>query len=218
MEENQTITVVEIEDKKPEVNEYKQEVQQVINARSDYLNKGVTRDFGDYDFFQKLAVCQIIEKKFIKRRKIGNNMIPYLPHPVAEKILNFLFNFKVSNRVLEIHSVEKMTKTSYKDKDDEWKQKDSKSYDAWALVEFSFTYPDGYVSTRTVVGTHRSFDNIATSEHEAKKAAVSKSWVVVARTFNIGVEIGEKEEASSDRAFKKEFKKPYNNNSRSVQY
>lgn len=199
MKDNLTIEVTEDEQRKKDIGE-------IIVARSKFINNGVIRDFGEYDFYDKLAVSQLIEKKFIKRRSIGGKMIPYLPHSTAEKILNFLFNFKVSNEVLEIHSVEKMSKTSYQDKYGEWKQKDSKSYDAWALVKFTFILNDGVSITRTVVGTHRSFDNIATSEHEAKKAAVSKSWVVVARTFGIGVELEEKAEAAENHIFQNTVK------------
>lgn len=187
-----------------EQDEKKEMVMDIISVRSDFINNGTIKNFGDYDFYAKLAVSQVIEKKFIKKRNIGGTIIPYLPHTTAEKILNFLFNFRVSNEVLEVHSITKMSKTSYKDKEGEWKQKDTESYDAWALVKFTFVYPDGTTVIRTVIGTHKGYLNPATSEHEAKKSAISKAWVVVARTFGIGTELAEKEDEGANRAYKKQ--------------
>jgi len=186
-----------------EVAEQQAQAMQLLAARKEYLLDDKVRDFGQFPLVQKLAVCQTIEKFFVKSRKVGPVMVPYLPHQTAEKILNFVFNFRVSNEVLEVHSDDSTQQTSYKDNETgEWKKKDSKAFDAWALVKFTFTTDNGDIITRTVVGTHKGFENPATSKHEAKKAAISKSWTVVARTFGIGTDLEKKEEAAWDRASK----------------
>jgi hypothetical protein len=187
----------------PQAEEQKEQALALLEARKLYLHDDRVRDFGQFPIVQKLAVCQKIEKGFIKRRKVGGAMIPYLPHQTAEKILNFIFNFKVSNEVIRMECEESTQAVSKQDAQGEYSKTNKKTYDAFALVKFTFTYPDGEQIIRTVLGTHKSFENPATSKHEAMKSAISKSWTVVARTFGIGTELEQKEEEAAGRSYKK---------------
>ena len=128
-------------------------------------------------------------------------MIPYLPHTTAEAILNFIFNFRVSNEVLETKIIEKVRKVAtYGENGEVTGKKDKISYEAKALVKVTFTTPEGNQIIRTVIGTHIGYENIATNEFEAEKGAISQSWTVVARTFGIGTELEKKEESGYNRA------------------
>lgn len=175
--------------------------QKIQDTKNNYLESRKIARFDEFDTFEKLAACQKIETKYIKKRKIGSAMIPYLPHTTAEAILNFIFNFRVSNEVLETKIVEKVRKVAtYGENGEITGKKDKVSYDAKALVKFTFTTPDGFQIIRTVMGTHIGYENPATSAFESEKSAISQSWTVVARTFGIGTELEKKEESGYNRA------------------
>jgi len=175
----------------------------ITESKLSYMEKGKLADFDAFPIWQKLAICQKIEKQFIKRRKIGAVQVAYLPHQTAEKILNFIFNFRVSNEVLNTESVEKTSKKGYTDQNGDTKYKDQKIYDAKATVKFTFTYLDGSQIIRTVLATHKMYDNVAISQYACEQSAVSKSWTIVARTFGIGSELEEREDQSYQRAEKR---------------
>lgn len=177
--------------------------QKIQDTKNNYLESRKIARFDEFDTFEKLAACQKIETKYIKKRKIGNAMIPYLPHTTAEAILNFIFNFRVSNEVIETKITEKIRKVSVYGENGEITGKQDKiSYDAKALVKFTFTTPDGFQIIRTVMGTHIGYENPATSAFESEKSAISQSWTVVARTFGIGTELEKKEESGYNRVKK----------------
>lgn len=149
-------------------------------------------NFDEYDFFEKLAILQKTPKDKILTRKIGRQVIKYLPHDYCQKVLNFLFSFKVSNRIDEV------TWNEYVEEKDNWKKDRStgKSYvdgkkkvsvvECDVTVTYEFVHPDGTIITRTVGGSHKQFHNPAVTRGMCKQAAISKSWTAVARTFGIG--------------------------------
>lgn len=177
-------------------------VLQLVQTQEDYLVSGKLADFDAFPVFQKLAISQKIDKQYIKRRKVGGALVPYISHQTAEKILNFVFNFRVSNEVLSSDLVESSSKKTYEKGDGSTGVKDSISYEASALVKFTFTYPDGTQIIRTVLGTHLMAQNKALPRQEAIKSAISKSWTIVARTFGIGAELEQKESEAYNRSDK----------------
>lgn len=177
-------------------------VLQLVQTQEDYLVSSKLADFDAFPVFQKLAISQKIDKRYIKKRSLGGAMVPYISHQTAEKILNFVFNFRVSNEVLNTDIVESISKKTFEKADGSTGVKDAISYEASALVKFTFTYPDGTSITRTVLGTHLMAQNKALPRQEAIKSAISKSWTIVARTFGIGSDLEQKEQEAYNKASK----------------
>lgn len=177
-------------------------VLQLVQTQEDYLVSNKLADFDAFPVFQKLAISQKIDKRHIKKRSLGGANVPYISHQTAEKILNFVFNFRVSNEVLSTEIVESASKKTFEKADGTMGVKDSISYEASALVKFTFTYPDGTQITRTVLGTHLMAQNKALPRQEAIKSAISKSWTIVARTFGIGSDLEQKESEAYKRSDK----------------
>lgn len=146
--------------------------------RDKYLrNYLIAGDFSKYPTYQKLAYLQITPRKFQKSRTIGGAKVPYVDHLYAEKCLNFAFNFRISSEILkeEFSQVKEGTKTVNL---------------ARVTVKFTFGAP-GEEIVRTVISTHKGFQNPAVPDADALKSAVSKAWTIVARTFGIGADLKE---------------------------
>ena len=182
--------------------EKKELVLQLVQTQEDYLVSNKLADFDAFPVFQKLAISQKIDKRYIKKRSLGGVNVPYISHQTAEKILNFVFNFRASNEVLSTDIVESASKKTFEKSDGTMGVKDAIIYEASALVKFTFTYPDGTTITRTVLGTHLMAQNKALPRQEAIKSAISKSWTIVARTFGIGSDLEQKENEAYKRADK----------------
>ena len=184
------------------------ESDKMKSALGSYLRKDEIVDFNQFSFMQKLALVQKIPKDKVKKLKVGkvkdeetgrwvDNYVPYLPHDYAQKILNFLFNFKVSNKVINSEYYEYIVKKPEYKYDNEKKKsvetgimKDIKVVEAEVEVEFTFIHPsDGSIITRTVFASHKQYSNEATTRGMAKSAALSKSWTTVLATFGPGKNI-----------------------------
>jgi hypothetical protein len=149
------------------------EAKKALAVRDNYLDKNQIADFGAYKPYQKLAMLQTLDKKYFGSREIGGQSVSYLPHEVAEKALNLAFNFNVD---VEIE----------KDGADTVKRGQKYYFEVTMQVKFTFTDNDGNKIVRTVYSGHKQYENPALSKADCYKAALSKAYTVVARTFGIG--------------------------------
>lgn len=159
-------------------------------ALSKYIRFNTIQDFEQFDFIPKLSLVQKVPNDKVKSRDIGGKMVKYLPFKYCQKVLNFIFNFKISNRVISSEYKEYQTKTA---------KGTSDVVEAEVTVEFTFVHPnDGSLIVRTVAATHKMYLNKAVSRGQAKQAAISKSWTTVAATFGIGQDLEEEPESEYD--------------------
>ena len=168
---------------------------EVVTAKqllNDYVTKELIADFSQVPIFVKLQILQKTPQQFIEERTIDGKVIHYVKHQYSKKCLNYTFNFKVSNEVV---------KEEYIEYDEKFKRKEAaaKGYkyiddvrrviEAEATVRFTFVWPDGTTSIRTVKGSHKQYKNRAINRGHAMQAALSKSWTLVAATFGIGADL-----------------------------
>lgn len=159
---------------------------------NDYVTKELVSDFSAVPVFAKLELLQKTPQQFIEERVIDGKVIHYVKHQYSKKCLNFIFNFHVSNDVV---------KEEYIEYDEKFKRKEpaAKGYkyiddirhviEAEATVKFTFFWPDGSTSCRTVKGSHKQYKNRAINRGHAMQAAISKCWTLVAATFGVGADL-----------------------------
>lgn len=174
------------------------EAEKAVELVQQYLDDSKIGDFSAVPFYHKLAVLQRTPDRFVLTRTIGGNQIPYVAHQYAEKALNFAFNFRVSSELLDSKLETKTQKVSVRQPDGSFEKEDRVIHIGAVHVKFTFTLPDGGTIVRTVVSSHKAFENPATTPDDALKSAVSKSWTVVARSFGIGTDVNEPDEDVSD--------------------
>lgn len=144
-------------------------------ALSAYIRKGEIRDFGQFSFYEKLALVQKIPRDRVKTRDVGGQKISYLEHAYCQQILNFVFNFEVSSY---LEQCEYMPGVS---------NKGAKYWECDVTMRFEFIHPvTGNRIVRTVGGSHKLYESPAACKGFAKQAAISKAWTAVAGTFGIG--------------------------------
>ena len=167
------------------------------HAANGYFASNQVADFSKFSSFAKLNLLQKTPKAFIKNRKVAGVQLPYISHLFAEKALNFVFNFRVSN---ELVGEPQLT---------EGKRKDGKTfYECIVNVRFTFVDDAGNEIVRTVTSGHKSYENPATTKADCLKSAMSKAWTVVARTFGIGADIIPQEEKAYASLEKTKVAKP----------
>lgn len=160
----------------------------MVNA---YMVKDKIMDFSMVPTHLKLTLLQKTPTSFIKERRIGKKMVPYIEHAFSEKALNLVFNFNVSNEVSDLQFRE------YKEEyyDDETRTKKQRNVvEAECKVKFTFRDMSGNEISRTVYSSHKQYQNSAITRGDAMKGAISKSWTIVARTFGIGSDLKDAEE------------------------
>ena len=156
---------------------------------NDYITKEVVADFSTVPVDVKLKLLQKTPKRFIEERQVGGKAVHYVPHQYSKTCLNFVFNFKASNEVVSEAYHAYTEEFQEKQKDGTWKSKTRNVIEAEATVRFSFPWPDGTVTVRTVKSSHKHYENKATTRADAMQAAFSKSWTKVAATFGIGADL-----------------------------
>ena len=156
-----------------------------------YFSKDIPDDFSKIPEYVKLALLQRLPRAFVRSRKVASVSIPYIPHQIAEKALNFVFNFQVSTIV---------EKEEYR----EYREGGKNIIEAEVRVKFIF---NGEI-IRTVYSSHKGYPNKATNRGDIMKAAYSKAWTVVARTFGIGSNLTQRENKAYNQVAKQEIKKP----------
>ncbi|HPO05754.1 MAG TPA: hypothetical protein PLQ36_01455 [Candidatus Gracilibacteria bacterium] len=173
-----------------------EELLPVKDSANKYFVKKEVGNFSDFSFENKLTIMQNTNPRFIKTREVAGSQIPYIPHTYAEKALNFLFNFRITNKIISKEITTRQVMVRNKKTGN---MEPKTVYDCSVLVEFTFTFPNGEKETRQVFGTNRSYDNLATTPEDGFKKAASNSWVVVARTFGIGSDLDKREEIAYRR-------------------
>lgn len=187
-----TKTLKEGEEKKP--------YSLTVASFNQYMLNNLVTDFTQLPFHHKLTALQVLPSGMVRKRVIGsaggrNIEAEYIPHEVAERALNFIFNFNVSQEIIRTEFEEFKEEGMKKN----WstgamEKKTSIIYEALAEVKFTFITDTGTRITRTVISTHKGYKNPATSRKSVVSGAVSKSWSLVAKTFGIGSNINRKEE------------------------
>lgn len=172
------------------------------NAKSlatQYMRKDVVSDFSKLAPHLKLSIFQKTPPDFIKTRRIGKTDIPYIDHQFAEKALNFVFNFLVSNEVIS-HEIGEYEADVTRWENGQPRKEKAKIIEAECMVKFTFKTPEGETIIRTVYSSHKGYQNPATTRGDVLKSAISKSWTVVARTFGIGGDLKDREEKAYESA------------------
>lgn len=179
-------------------------------ALSNYLRFDIIENFEQFPFIPKLALCQKVPKDKIKSRKIGGKDVKYLSYKYCQKVLNFIFNFKISNKIVSSEYIKYTEEVDNYVWDDTQKKsikkgkKNVEVIEADIVVEYSFIHPqDSTIISRTVSSAHKSYENKAISRGQVRQAALSKSWTAVAATFGIGQSLEEEEETGYDALIKK---------------
>lgn len=146
--------------------------KQALAIRNNYLDKSIVGDFGQFKTYQKLAMLQKMDVKYFKEKSIGSSMVQYLPHQVAEKALNLAFNFNVDVEII-------------KDGVDTFGTAQKGGIEVTLQVKFTFKDGENTIS-RAVYSGHKQFRNNALTKADCYKAALSKAYTIVAKTFGIG--------------------------------
>jgi hypothetical protein len=157
----------------------KQNRQLMAKAATSYLNTSAVANFSLWPLHDKMSCFVRTPKSFIKSRRIGTTVVPYVESSYSQKVLNFIFNFQVSSEVTDTKLVEESVNGK-------------KTYLGAATVKFTFfDERTGREIIRTVRSSHRAYQNNATTPDDSVKAAISKAWTVVARTFGLFHDIKE---------------------------
>jgi len=148
-------------------------VQEMLNS---YLVDGVIGDFGNIEPRKKMILFQNTPPKYIKKRSVGGQMIPYTDHFYIESAFNFIFNFDWNFDVLE-------------SKEREYKNAKGKTiFEVILKIKYSFNYGKKKIE-RTIYSGHTYFENPATNRGDAYKSALSKGHSTIASTFGIGSDV-----------------------------
>lgn len=157
----------------------KQERALMAKAAQSYLNSGAVSNFGLWPLQDKMCCFARTPKSYIKQRRVGTTMVPYVESSYAQKVLNFIFNFQVSTEVLDTKLIQESVAGKRTN---------------LGAVTLKFTFYDartGREIIRTVRSSHRAYENAATTPDDAIKSAISKAWTVVGRTFGLFHDIKE---------------------------
>lgn len=155
-----------------------------------YVNSSLMDKFDELPTVARLEVCQTVPIKWIARRIIGGKSIDYLEGWRAQKILNFIFNFNISTKIIDkIVKEYSQTKESYDTQKRAWSQKVSKVSEATVQVYFKFVTLEGQVIEREFISTHKAYENAATAKDDCLKGALSKAWTLAAHSFGIASNI-----------------------------
>ncbi len=151
-----------------------------------YVNNGLMAQFDELPTVVKLAVTQAVPPKWIAERDIGGKSVQYLPGWVSQRILNFIFNFNISTKILE-QKVNTYTQTTrfYDKKKNAWGSKESVVNEATVHAFFKFTSKEGMIVEREYISTHKAFENAAVAKDDCLKGAISKAWTLAAHSFGI---------------------------------
>jgi hypothetical protein len=182
--------------------EQKKEFSEAIET---YVNKSLYNVKLDTYFKlpqeNKIAFLQVTRPNWKKERELGNvknektgkwetQTIDYIPVRKLERLLNFLFNFDWSSELIEKEFKEVNTTTK--------KGKETKIYDAYAIVKFKANFLGRQIE-RTVVGSFKMYDNNAVSSYAVLQACISQAKRNFAKEFGIGSDLNDEDLTAEDR-------------------
>jgi hypothetical protein len=170
----------------------------MVKAANGYVNTSAVANFELWPIHDKMTCFVRTPKKFVKTRKVGGMAMPYVEGSYAMKVLNFIFNFQISQEIVE----SKLVAESVNGK---------KCYLGAATVKFTFfdaRTEREYV--RTVHASHRAYDNPATTPDDAISSALTKSWTKVGKTFGLFLDLKEEQayEEAEDKVERGEVSQP----------
>jgi len=142
-----------------------------------YITSGIVSDFGQFPIYEKFALFARTPKKFILTRQVGGIAVPYVNAGFAMKVLNFAFNFDISQEITDMKLVETKVVT-----------KNGPKTAYLGAVTCKFTFHDPCTNrdfVRTVRSSHQMFLSPATTPDDAIKSAISKSWTLAAKSFGL---------------------------------
>lgn len=179
---------------------YSEEEQAKLNkgriALAAWVTRGQVTNFEDIPQWMKFTLLQKTPDQFVRFKPLtGKVKCPYVSHGYVEKALNFIFNFKIST--------EKVGETVFEVTEKKTQNGIKKIYEAKVTIKFTFGTGENQI-VRTVIGTHKAYENDAVSKFDTEKSAYSKAWTVVARTFGIGADLEGREEKAYKAAEKDE--------------
>lgn len=183
-----------------------------------YIGKGIISDFSKVPTIAKLSMFQNVKDwkgkyALVKKRKIGkkevrgkwvDNLVPYIEHQDARKIMNFCFNFNISVRIIgedlflehdeEYKVYDKITKKST--------TKTRTVYEATVVREYTLTDDKGIKYVRPVRASAKAYSNTAQSVYTVIEMAESKTWTKLGKTFGVADDLKEDERRAYEAAAK----------------
>lgn len=153
----------------------------MVKAANAYINAGGVTNFAAFPLHDKMSAFARTPKKFVKTRSLGGVVVPYVEGVFAQKVLNFIFNFDISQEITDMKLVEMSIQT---------KNGAKKAHLGAVTCKFTFHDPrTGRDIIRTVRSSHQMFGSPATTPDDAIKAAISKSWTLAAKSFGLFADI-----------------------------
>lgn len=156
----------------------KVEIEKTKLAINRYLQDNIISDFSELPVNMRMSFLQEVPKKFIRVREIGNGIkLPYIDHFFAERVLNFISNFRWGTEKLSSVIEEKQVKN----KDGEMKR----LYEATVEMKMWIYIGENRIE-RYIVSGHNSYENPATTKADALQSAISKANTKFARQLGLG--------------------------------
>lgn len=156
----------------------KVEIEQTKLAVTKYLEDNIVSDFSELPVEMRMTFLQEVPKKFIRTRVIGNGIkLPYIDHFFAERVLNFISNFRWGSEKLDSVIEEKQVKNK--------EGVVKRLFEATVEMKMWIYIGDNKIE-RYIVSGHNSYENPATTKADALQSAISKANTKFARQLGLG--------------------------------
>ncbi len=156
----------------------KVEIEQTKLAVTKYLEDNIVSDFSELPVEMRMTFLQEVPKKFIRTRTIGNGIkLPYIDHFFAERVLNFISNFRWGSEKLDSVIEEKQVKNK--------EGVVKRLFEATVEMKMWIYIGDNKIE-RYIVSGHNSYENPATTKADALQSAISKANTKFARQLGLG--------------------------------
>lgn len=170
--------------------ERKIELEQTKLAVNKYLQDNVVSDFSALPVATRMTFLQDVPKQFIKEREIsGEVKLPYIDHFFAERVLNFISNFRWGSEKLDSTIVEKEVKTRNGVKT---------MFEATVEMKMWIYIGENRIE-RYIASGHNAYENPATTKADALQSAISKANTKFARQLGLGADLNAKESNAYDK-------------------
>jgi predicted nucleic acid-binding Zn finger protein len=165
------------------------ELEQTKLAVNKYLQDNVVSDFSLLPVATRMTFLQDVPKQFIKERDIKNVKLPYIDHFFAERVLNFISNFRWGSEKLDSTIVEKEVKTRNGVKT---------MFEATVEMKMWIYIGENRIE-RYIASGHNAYENPATTKADALQSAISKANTKFARQLGLGADLNAKESNAYDK-------------------